>query len=83
MCRRRLLRGPPAVFTSMYEGTIKTIKSDKGYGFISRIDAPDIFFHASCLDGLEFDEQLIERRVRFDIVGTDKGDRAVNVRPAD
>jgi cold shock CspA family protein len=67
----------------MHQGTVKTIVFQRGYGFIAVPNQPDIFFHCHDLDdGLAFDEQLIERRVRFDIEASGKGPRAVRIRPA-
>jgi cold shock CspA family protein len=63
------------------EGTIATVRVDRGFGFISRGDLPDIFFHVTDLDAsLAFDDQLIERRVVFQEQKTTKGLRALNVR---
>jgi cold shock CspA family protein len=68
----------------MKEGVVKALRLDRGFGFIVAPNEPDLFFHASDVDEtLPFDEQLIERRVRFNIVGSPKGPRAVAVRPAD
>ncbi len=68
----------------MYEGTITTLRLDKGFGFIAAPNQPDTFFHANDLpNDLEFNEALQERRVRFDIVSTHKGPKASNVRPAE
>ncbi len=65
-------------------GTIVSIRLDKGFGFIfTKVGEPDIFFHCNDLVELPFDEQLHERRVEFDVIGTAKGDRAVNVRVAE
>jgi cold shock CspA family protein len=67
----------------MHEGTIISVKLDRGYGFVSSPGQPDTFFHSSDLsEGLAFDEQLLERRVKFDIYQSGKGLRAVNVQPA-
>ncbi len=69
--------------TIMEAGTIKAVRVDRGYGFIHS-GGRDIFFHVTGVaDGLAFDEQLVERRVEFNIVGSEKGDRAVNVRAAE
>ena len=70
--------------SNMHSGTVVSLQLDRGYGFIfQQVGEPDIFFHAKDLaDDLEFNEQLYERRVEFDIVGTPKGDRATNVRAA-
>ena len=68
----------------MHTGTIKTLRLDKGFGFVSEQNGPDLFFHCSALaDDLPFDETLQERRVNFDVVSTPKGPRAANVRPAE
>lgn len=65
----------------MIEGTITTLRLDRGYGFI-HANGRDVFFHANDLaEGLEFDELLQERRVEFEIIGTAKGPKAVEVRP--
>lgn len=67
-----------------HNGTIKNIVEARGFGFISMAGGPDVFFHVRDLsDGLEFDEQLTERRVQFELADTPKGPRAVNVRPQD
>jgi cold shock CspA family protein len=65
----------------MHEGTITSLRLDRGFGFIAAPNQPDIFFHVNDLaDDLPFDEALEQRRVRFDIVSTGKGPRAANVR---
>jgi cold shock CspA family protein len=67
----------------MENGTIVTVRDDRGFGFISAAGV-DYFFHASDLsDELEFSRQLQERRVTFNIVESGKGLRAANVRPAE
>jgi cold shock CspA family protein len=49
-------------------GTIKNVMTDRGFGFI-RSGGVDYFFHVSDLsDGLEFNEQLRERVVQFNLV---------------
>lgn len=61
------------------EGVVKTIKAEKGFGFISMQGGPDVFFHVrDC--GLPFDEQLVGRRVVFTVVQSEKGPRAKAVR---
>jgi cold shock CspA family protein len=68
----------------MHEGTIVRVRVDRGFGFIATPDQPDAFFHAKDVadELLPFDERLQEMRVRFDVIGTDKGPRAKNVRAA-
>jgi cold shock CspA family protein len=68
----------------MRHGTVKNI-SERGFGFISELAGPDLFFHCSSLIDLEFDEQLIGRRVQFEVVPdvkSKKGPKAVNVKAA-
>ena len=60
-------------------GTIKKL-AEKGFGFITAEDErKDIFFHASALDGVRFDDLRQGDRVEFEIVETDKGLNARNV----
>jgi cold shock CspA family protein len=65
-------------------GTVVSLKMDQKYGFI-RSDGRDVFFHVSGLcEGLTFDEQLRERRVRFRVITTDTGrQKAIGVEAAD
>ena len=66
------------------EGTVKTLKLDKGFFFIRVRGESDVFGHVSDLDpSLPFDEALLERRVDFHIVTTAKGPRATAIRAAD
>lgn len=63
-------------------GTIKT-KTDRGFGFIAREgETKDLFFHSKDLVGVTFDELQIGAAVTFDVVETDKGLAAKNVKLA-
>ena len=66
------------------EGTIAAVKLTEGFGFIRRRGASrrEVFFHRLDLRGLEFDEQLLERDVAFELEETPRGQRARNVRAA-
>lgn len=68
-------------------GTITHLRIDRGFGFIAPAGSTSgkgVFFHIHDLDAsLEFSESLMERRVQFTTTSTEKGERAVNVRPAD
>jgi cold shock CspA family protein len=68
----------------MADGTIVSVKTDRGFGFISRSPGDEIFFHCTELDPtLEFSDRLIEMAVTFDVgEGSQRRPRAVNVRPA-
>ena len=55
----------------MTQGTIKTIRDDKGFGFIKPDEgSADIFFHSSALEYGEFDRLREGQRVQF-TAGTD------------
>lgn len=61
-------------------GTIKT-KTDRGFGFIARDgEAKDLFFHSNDLSGVTFDELQIGAAVTFDVVDSEKGPSAKNVK---
>ena len=61
-------------------GIIKTLISDKGFGFISREgEEKDLFFHHSDLKGVEFDELKVGDKVTFDLEQKERGPAAVNV----
>jgi CspA family cold shock protein len=63
----------------MQQGTIKRL-TDKGFGFIEQEGRDkDIFFHASSLQGVMYDELQEGDSVSFDIEETPKGINAVNV----
>jgi cold shock CspA family protein len=68
---------------AMESGTIICVKT-QGYGFIKPVNGErDLFFHKSDLmPPLEFSEQLVERRVKFALKGSAKGDRAACIEPA-
>lgn len=60
-------------------GQIKWYNSEKGYGFITKADGSEIFFHRSNLSGAHTVSE--GQTVEFGIVQTDKGPEAVNVEP--
>lgn len=66
-------------------GTVWTVNLERGFGFIRAHGAKrgerDLFFHASALDGLDFNEQLIQREVSVELEHGPKGLRAAAVRP--
>lgn len=50
----------------MAVGTIKTIRDDKGFGFITpESGGQDIFFHSSAVEGVMFDELREGQQVEF------------------
>lgn len=64
-------------------GTIKSVKPDKGYGFLEQAKGSDLFFHVSQLKSLALDERLRGQRVEYDIGESRDGrPEARNVRAA-
>ncbi len=67
----------------MATGTVKKIVSDRGFGFITGEDGKDYFFHRDGLaSSLDFDRMTTGERVEFELQSSQRGPRAVNVRPA-
>ena len=65
----------------MAVGIVKWFSSQKGYGFISQENGPDLFVHHSAFHG-EGDKSLEDnQKVEFDITEGPKGPQAANVRP--
>lgn len=63
-------------------GTIK-VKTEKGFGFISREgEDKDLFFHSKDLVGVTFDEIQEGDQVTFEMGSGDKGPFARNVKRA-
>lgn len=62
------------------QGTVKFFNAEKGYGFISREGAEDVFVHFSQIqmDGYKSLEQ--GQRVEFEVGPGRKGEEAQNVR---
>ena len=62
------------------DGTIKTL-TQKGFGFISREgETKDLFFHSKELSGVMFDDLKVGDKVSFEVVDTEKGPAAQNVK---
>jgi CspA family cold shock protein len=62
-------------------GTVKWFNAQKGYGFISREDGPDVFVHHSAIQGEGYKSLDENQRVEFDVTEGPKGPQAANVRP--
>jgi CspA family cold shock protein len=62
-------------------GVVKWFSSQKGYGFISQENGPDVFVHHNAIQG-EGSKGLEEnQKVEFDVTEGPKGPQAANVRP--
>lgn len=65
----------------MAKGKVKWFNDQKGYGFISQENGPDIFVHYSAIQGVGFRSLTEGQDVEFDTVDGPKGPQASNVRP--
>jgi len=61
------------------KGKIKWFNNSKGYGFIGREDAPDVFVHYSAIAGEGYRTLQEGDAVEFEIVQGPKGPQANNV----
>lgn len=64
----------------MSRGTVKWFNNQKGYGFISREDGPDVYVHFTAVQSEGYKTLNEGDVVEFDIESDPKGDRAANVR---
>jgi len=62
-------------------GTVKWFNGEKGFGFITREDGPDVFVHFSAIAGEGYRNLDENQKVEFDVVAGQKGPQAANVRP--
>ncbi|MBI5115071.1 cold-shock protein [Candidatus Poribacteria bacterium] len=63
----------------MAEGTVKWFNDQKGFGFITQDNGPDVFVHHTSIQGGGFKTLSENDRVRFDTVQGPKGLKAENV----
>ncbi len=61
-------------------GTVKWFNEQKGFGFITQEDGPDVFIHYSAIQGDGFKTLEEGQSVEFEITEGPKGPQAVNVR---
>ncbi len=63
----------------MAQGTVKWFNSEKGFGFITKVDGNDVFVHFSAIQG-DGSKTLEEgQKVSFDVTQGNRGDQAANV----
>jgi CspA family cold shock protein len=65
----------------MFEGKVKWFDPQKGFGFIQRDEGDDVFVHFSSIEGDGFKSLEEGQKVTFEIVDSDKGPHASNVKP--
>ena len=64
----------------MATGTVKWFNPDKGFGFITPENGPDVFVHFSAITGTGFRNLDENDKVEFEITSGPKGPNAANVR---
>ena len=65
----------------MATGTVKWFSAEKGFGFITQEDGPDVFVHFSAIVGEGYRNLEENQKVEFDLGQGPKGPQAQNVRP--
>ena len=63
----------------METGTVKWFNAEKGFGFIEREGADDVFVHFSAIQDEGFKTLEEGQKVEFEIVEGDRGPQAANV----
>ena len=61
------------------QGTVKWFNNEKGFGFISRENGPDVFVHHTAISAEGFRTLNEGDRVSFEVVNGQKGLQARNV----
>jgi len=65
----------------MAEGTVKWFNDQKGFGFITQENGPDVFVHFSAIEGQGFKSLAEGQAVEFEVTQGPKGPQASQVRP--
>jgi len=64
------------------KGTVKWFNNSKGYGFIGRVDGPDVFLHFSAIEAEGYKSLQEGDDVEFEIIEGQKGPQAAKVKKA-
>ncbi|WP_406346453.1 cold-shock protein [Streptomyces sp. NBC_00648] len=64
----------------MATGTVKWFNAEKGFGFISQDDGPDVFVHFSAIQSGGYRSLEENQKVEFEVTAGPKGPQADNVR---
>lgn len=65
--------------SDLITGTVKWFNESKGFGFIARDGAPDVFVHHTAINGTGFKTLAEGQRVQFNVTSGAKGPQAENV----
>ena len=65
------------------KGKVIRFNKNKGFGFIKSEDDKDVFFHYSALVMEGFKDIAVGSSVEFDVLETEKGLRADNIKKLD
>ncbi len=60
-------------------GKVKWFSQEKGFGFLTQDDGPDVFVHHSAIEGAGFKTLHEGERVEFEVITEPKGLKAQNV----
>lgn len=60
-------------------GKVKWFSQEKGFGFLTQDNGPDVFVHHSAIEGAGFKTLHEGERVEFDVINEPKGLKAQNV----
>ena len=64
----------------MTTGTVKWFNPEKGFGFITQEEGPDVFVHFSAIQGDGYRNLEENQKVEYDVSQGQKGPQAGNVR---
>jgi cold shock protein len=64
----------------MTQGTVKWFNAEKGFGFISQAEGPDVFVHFSEIEGNGYKSLDENQQVEFELAQGPKGPQATRVR---
>lgn len=63
----------------MSQGTVKWFNAEKGFGFISQENGPDVFAHFSAIQSDSFKSLNEGEKVAFDVEQGQRGLQATNI----
>ena len=72
-----------AITQANLRGRVKWFNDQKGYGFITRDNSPDVFVHHSAIHMEGFRTLREGEEVQFELLESPKGLQAVNVKRSD